>query len=289
MMGTTKTPLIIAFVADLMFSSKLTAVAKHLNYRLELIEQASQVAPEEEPELKHRPGEPVGGRKGSLFEWLVERQPALIIFDLENEAIPWLSWMPTMKSSPSTRRIPILAYASHVNTEAFTKAQGCGVDQVVARSRFSSALPDLLQEMVRIPDYDGLQESCAQPLPELAIKGLELFNAGEYYECHHALEEAWNEDQSVGRNLYKGILQIAVAYFQIRRGNYNGGIKLLLRMHQWLDPLPDTCRGINIKQLREDAVQVYQTLQTLGPERIQAFDQTLFKPVQYTAESDRHG
>lgn len=275
-------PLIIAFVADLIFVSKLTAVASQLNYRLEVVERAEQVAPADEPELPHRPGEPVGGRKGSLFEWLVERQPALIIFDLENKHIPWLNWMPTMKSSPSTRRIPVLAYASHVNTEALQLAQGCGADQVVARSRFNSHLPQLIQEMARIPDYDGLMKDCAKPLPDLALEGLALFNAGEFYKCHDALEEAWNQDQGPGRNMYKGILQVAVAYFQIQRGNYNGGIKLLLRMRQWLEPLPDVCRGINIKQLQADAMAVYEALQTLGPERIAEFDETLFKPVQYT-------
>lgn len=281
-MTTSNSPLIIAFVNDLMFESKITTTAAQLNYRVEVVNTASQIAPADGSEEQHRPGEPLHGRKGSLFAWLVDRQPALIIFDLENEQIPWINWMPTMKSSPATRRIPILAYASHVNTEAFKTAQGSGVDQVVARSRFTEALPQLITEMSRIPDYDALTAACAAPLPELAVKGLELFNSGEYYECHHALEAAWNEDQGAGRNLYKGILQVAVAYFQIQRGNYNGGVKLLLRMQQWLDPLPDTCRGINVKQLRDDAMHVYQVLQETGPDAISEFDQSLFKSVQYT-------
>jgi hypothetical protein len=56
---------------------------------------------------------------------------------------------------------------------------------------------------------------------------------------------------------------------------------MLLRVRQWLDPLPDICRGINIAQLRRDAQAVHDTLLQLGPERINEFDLTSFKDVEY--------
>jgi hypothetical protein len=46
--------------------------------------------------------------------------------------------------------------------------------------------------------------------------------------------------------VYRAVLQVAVAYFQIERGNYNGAAKMFLRLRQWIDPLPDYCRGIDI-------------------------------------------
>ena len=69
-------------------------------------------------------------------------------------------------------------------------------------------------------------------------------------EAHDLFERAWMEDESPGRELYRAILQVAVAYYQISRGNYNGAAKMFLRMRQWIDPLPDFCRGFNVAQLQ---------------------------------------
>jgi predicted metal-dependent hydrolase len=76
-------------------------------------------------------------------------------------------------------------------------------------------------------------------------------------------------------------LQITVAYYQIDRGNYNGAAKMFLRIRKWLSPLPDTCRGINIKQLRLDVEAVHTELISLGPEGIEEFNLALLKPVEY--------
>ena len=138
--------------------------------------------------------------------------------------------------------------------------------------------------MAHTADSDAIQNACAQPLAEKAIVGLELFNDGRYFDAHEELEDAWKADQSVGRDLYRAVLQIAVAYLQIERGNYNGAIKMLQRVKQWIEPLPDTCRGINVAQLRADSTAVYEALQTLGRERLNELDKTLLKPVLYTTQ-----
>ena len=86
-----------------------------------------------------------------------------------------------------------------------------------------------------------------------AIKGLEAFNNGDYFLAHEFLEEAWKNDRTDGRNLYQGILQIAVAYYHIMNLNYRGAMKMFQRSRKWLDPLPDICRGIDVAKLRSDA------------------------------------
>lgn len=271
---------IMAFVDDLLFGSKIEAVARHLGYELLFVPTAVSIAPDTaQTDEMSRPGEPIHGRAGQLTTYIVAQQPALLIFDLDNAQIPWQKWLAPLKTSPATRRIPALCYAAHVHKDLLDKATLHGADKVVSRGALSANLPDLLQEMVRVPDYEALTAACGLPLSARAIEGLELFNQGEYYECHHALEDAWNADASAGRNLYKGILQVAVGYMQIERGNYNGGVKLLLRMRQWLDPLPAVCRGIEVGRLRDEATAVLEALQALGPERIAEFDRTLFKPI----------
>ena len=154
-------------------------------------------------------------------------------------------------------------------------------DSVLARSKFVSDMPALFQDYARIPDYQQIESACGENLSDLGVKGIEEFNRGEYFQAHETLEEAWNEDQSAGGELYRAILQVAVAYLQIERDNYRGAMKMFLRVRQWIDPLPDTCRGVDIAQLRADADNVHQVLLSLGQERLSEFDQTLFQPLQY--------
>ncbi|MCB8943651.1 MAG: DUF309 domain-containing protein [Ardenticatenaceae bacterium] len=275
------TPLIVGFVADFMFTTRIENAARHAGFHIHWIERASDVGQADPTAPRETPGESLYGRLGHLFTQLADWQPALLLFDLDNHNIPWQKWIPALKSSPATRRMPIMCFGSHKDVASMTAAKKAGADVVLARSRFTADMPDLLQKYANVPDRAELQETCQEPLSAKAIKGLQLFNEGQYFECHEELEDAWNEDESPGRELYRGVLQVGVAYMQIQRGNYRGAIKMLLRVRQWLDPLPDICRGINIAQLRTDAQAVHDTLLELGPERIDEFDLTTFKKVEY--------
>jgi hypothetical protein len=59
---------------------------------------------------------------------------------------------------------------------------------------------------------------------------------------------------------------------------------MFLRARQWLEPLPDVCRGIDIGRLKQDAQQVHRMLLELGPQQIQTVDRTIFKPVNLIRE-----
>jgi hypothetical protein len=123
------------------------------------------------------------------------------------------------------------------------------------------------------------EESCRGKLHPAARKGIAEYNAGEYFEAHEDLEQAWMETGEPERRLYQGILQIGVGYYHIQQGNYPGALKMFGKARRWLEPIPSPCRGVDIKQLLEDADRVEAALCSLGEERIDAFDQTLFKPV----------
>jgi hypothetical protein len=275
------TPLIVAFVSDLMFTTKINNVIRHLGYRARWIEDSSafEESPGDPPQ--EAIGEKLHGQQGQLFQQIASWQPALLLFDMANEAIPWRQWIPILKISPATRRIPVLAFGPHVDVEMMEEAKTIGADFVYARSRFSSSMPQLLQEHVRVPEYEAIGSACREPLPELALRGIEEFNQGAYYSCHDDLEEAWRQEDGLGRDLYRGILQVAIAYYQIERGNFRGAQKMLLRMRQWLSPLPAECQGVNVEKLLADATAVQNLLTSLGPERIGEFDTGLFKPVEY--------
>ena len=91
--------------------------------------------------------------------------------------------------------------------------------------------------------------------------------------------EQWKAETGPVRDLYQGLLQIAVAYLQITRHNYNGAIKMFLRARQWLDPLPAVCRGVDVAQVRQEAAEARTELEKLGAERISEFDLTHLKPL----------
>ncbi len=277
-------PLLLGFVADLMDVPRIEDAAGRLGYRTEWIERAGQIPePDGTGEVPERQlAEPLLGREANLIERITRLRPSLIVFDLGNAEIPWREWVALIKSVPATRRYPVVCFGAHVDTDTLRAAQGAGADAVMARSHFFGHLPQVIEQHARRLDRAALEQTCRQPLPAKAIHGLELFNQGAYFEAHEVLEAAWNEDDSLGRDLYRGILQVAVAYLHIERANYPGAVKMFLRMRQWLEPLPAQCRGVEIEQLRQDAAAAYEHLLALGPQGVKQFDRRFFKPVHYT-------
>ncbi|HLE53165.1 MAG TPA: DUF309 domain-containing protein [Anaerolineales bacterium] len=242
---------------------------------------AEEIAPPNPEPLERQFAEHLSGREAILLDRLTLWKPALMIFDLGNRNIPWREWIALVTSVPATRRIPVLCYGSHVDIKTMHEASAAGAQKVVPRSRFVQDLPGLIQQYARASDREALSTACQEPLSPMAVRGLEEFNRGEYFEAHESLEAAWKADNSSGRELYQAVLQVAVAYYQILRGNYSGAAKMFLRLRQWIDPLPDYCRGVHVANLRAEAQAVHQELLRLGPERIADFDRSLLRPAIY--------
>ncbi len=272
-------PLVLGLVSDVFFSAPLENVLKASGYRAHWIERGEEIKPGETQAGPRRPGEPLTGHSADFIALLAETQPVLVIVELSSAVIPWAEWVAALKSSAATRRIPVLAFGPHTDLDLRARALDAGCDVVMAKSRFLADLPALIQKYARRVDEQALAGSCAGELSALALKGIALFNHHEFFEAHEELEHAWNEEPGPARELYRGILQVAVAYLQITRHNYNGALKMFLRMRQWLDPLPDTCRGVDVAQLRADALAVKVELERLGAERLGEFDAQRLKPL----------
>lgn len=123
--------------------------------------------------------------------------------------------------------------------------------------------------------------SCDTPLHPEALVGLKLFNQREYFEAHEALEYAWMAEKNPVRDLYRAILQIAVAYYHVKNGNYRSARKMFLRCKKWLVHFPDVCKGINLKKLRKDYLAVEENVIRLGPDRIGMINPADFQPIEY--------
>jgi len=96
------------------------------------------------------------------------------------------------------------------------------------------------------PDPVEISCYCQDVLPAGVVEGLRLFTSGEYFQAYDLLEAVWREEQRPIRELYRGILQVTVAYYHLKRGNLIGARKMFRRSQFWLKVFPDTCQGINL-------------------------------------------
>jgi predicted metal-dependent hydrolase len=284
-MNASTNPLVVLFLGDLMWATKIENAVRRLGYRVAQVDSVDSLGAPIVGEQPNLPGEPVFGSEAMLADKITAWQPALLIFDLDYKELPWRRWIALLKSSPATRQIPVLGFAPHEDVDVIADARQLGTDIVVGRSFFSSNMPKLIEENARVWDHESIALDCQAPLSDTALSGLAAFNQGDFFESHELLEDAWNEDEGAARDIYKAVLQVAVAYLQIERGNYPGAVKMFLRARQWLSPLPDTCRGIDISRLRSDAENAYEVLIEFGPERIAEIDRSFFRPVLFIRES----
>ena len=116
---------------------------------------------------------------------------------------------------------------------------------------------------------------------------MELFNAHEYFEAHESLETAWRQETGPIRNLYRGILQVSVAYYHLVHQNYAGAYKVFQRCHKWLAPFPDTCRGIDLAGFRQDYLRVEAEVIRLGPDHLAEFNPLWLKQIHYKSLSEK--
>ncbi len=220
-----------------------------------------------------------------VVKTMAELRPLVMVIDLHHETANWPDIVWALKTNPATRRLAVIGCADGLEDALYQKAMQLQFDEIYdLRDDPAGGLKDRVLAYARRDDaalQAELQIPCQQPMPPLIQQGLQEFNAGEYYEAHETIEHAWVEEPGLIRNLYRGILQVAVAYYHIQQGNYRGALKMFLRSLQWLEPLPDVCQGIQVAQLRADSRRARQLLERLGPQRLDEYDLSLLKPVIY--------
>jgi hypothetical protein len=114
---------------------------------------------------------------------------------------------------------------------------------------------------------------CREAPPELLLEGIRLFNAGEFYACHHALEELWLAEPDPIRYLYQGILQIGVGFYHLGvRRNYRGAVLLLRDGIDKVHRYEPACMSIDTARLCAEAQQCLDQLHALGRDGLDDFD-----------------
>lgn len=75
------------------------------------------------------------------------QRPGAILLDLNHRSGKAIAALQALKNDPTTGRVPVVGFLSHVQTDLAQAARSAGCDRVLARSAFSQQLPQLLQEL----------------------------------------------------------------------------------------------------------------------------------------------
>jgi uncharacterized protein len=92
---------------------------------------------------------------------------------------------------------------------------------------------------------------------DLLEQGIELFNQGEFFECHEVLEEVWKDAHGDDKRFYQGLIQAAVAILHALRGNRDGARKQYAKARAKLDVAPAEHMGLAVRELREDLARFF--------------------------------
>ena len=96
-------------------------------------------------------------------------------------------------------------------------------------------------------------------------RGIELFNAREYYECHEVLEDAWTVETGPRKLFLQSIIHLAVAYYHLGRGNRTGGVRQLRRAVRKLQTCAPIYDGVDTGALLRHAHATIRAAHTGAP------------------------
>lgn len=95
--------------------------------------------------------------------------------------------------------------------------------------------------------------------------GRGLWNQQRFFEAHACLEAVWHAAPRGDRDLWQGVIQIAVAQVHRQRENLAGAAQLYGRANAYLRPYPPVWRGVAVAQLRRYAAVAGAAVQERTP------------------------
>jgi uncharacterized protein len=84
--------------------------------------------------------------------------------------------------------------------------------------------------------------------PSEYCHGIELYNAGKFYEAHEVWEEIWRKVEGEERLFYQGLIQVAAALIHHNRGNLRGVQIVLPKALAKLETLPPTFMSLDLNK-----------------------------------------
>ncbi len=82
-------------------------------------------------------------------------------------------------------------------------------------------------------------------------RGIALFNAGLFFECHELLEGLWKATSGPDKAFYHGVVQVAAAFYHYEKHNHHGAVTLLTKGRQKLASYPLSYLGVDVAAFRQ--------------------------------------
>ncbi len=117
---------VLALVSDLLFSSRIEAVAREIGVEVEFV-----ISPQE------------------FSRRVADRQPHLVLVDTQARGIPWMEMIRRAKADPTTNSVPVLAFGKHTEVDLIRNARLAGCDRFVSNNQFFREMPQLIRQLLR--------------------------------------------------------------------------------------------------------------------------------------------
>ena len=89
-------------------------------------------------------------------------------------------------------------------------------------------------------------------MPDLLGEGINLFNAGSYFDAHEVWEDMWRVTTGPSRDFYQGLIHATVALYHLSKENRNGAQSQIEKSLKKLEPYPSDYCGINVAELQQN-------------------------------------
>lgn len=99
----------------------------------------------------------------------------------------------------------------------------------------------------------------------LYLRGVDLFNRGEFFEAHEVWEELWHLSSGLQFEFIQGLIQAAVALVHYQRENPRGMFSLQQSFHKKLDGMPAQFMGLDVRQFLAGMDAFLDPITTLDP------------------------
>ena len=94
----------------------------------------------------------------------------------------------------------------------------------------------------------------------LLHRGVELFNSGEFFECHEVLEELWGPRRGGDRLFLQAVIHLAVGFYHHQQGNRDGAERQLSKGLRKLAGYLPRYAGIDTGKLHREAQRYFESL-----------------------------
>jgi len=96
-------------------------------------------------------------------------------------------------------------------------------------------------------------------------RGIELFNACEFFEAHEVWEQAWTPERGPRRLFLQALIHLAVGSYHWSRGNALGARRQLCKALRKMEASGPAWELVDMVRLGEDTRRMLESIEAGGP------------------------